>query len=725
MVTARGEGRIGDLLSGITVVEFGADVAIRYCGRLFAAMGARVLFADGVRDDLHLGYGGASGEAYGLWLDEHKTPVDVADLQHTDCQLVIGGQDRVSIDRAEQFAAEHRARPSLLALAWFNPVGPYGGWVGSDEVMAALSGVAFAFGDTAGPPMLAQGHAHQVTAGLTAFNAAMGALLAPAARRPGRIDVNVHEASLTFSETGALSAHALGGGSVRLGVNRFVPTYPCSPYRSADGWVGVTCLTPAQWAALCGLIGRPELATDPRFATSYDRLMIGDEVDAILEAAFPLRSTEAWIDLAARHRIPMAPMVRPGLLADQPHWAERGAFARFGAGEVRAPTLPYRMAHDGVSQPRWSPGKADGPLAGLRVVDFSMGWAGPLCTRTLGDLGADVVKVESDKHPDWWRGWEAGSEDPSVREMRHNFLGVNRNKRGVDIDLTTPEGLAQAKALIAGADVVVENYAAGVLDKLGLSQAVQRALRPGIISLSMPAFGNGGPLSGLRAYGSTVEQASGMPFVNGERRWPPAQQHIAFGDPIAGLFAASAILAALAGRDRLGGADIDLAQVACLFQLGADAIIAEQVLDGPAPRTGHARARLPFCAVVAAAGEEAWLVVAPQDAAALARLETIVGGAGQAAVAAWAAQGGAAAGAATLQAAGIAAAPVLPTHGLCGDPQLQATGFWQEMDRDFVGRHLNGAPPFLFDGRRPELRQPAPTLGQHTEEVRAQMRPMG
>ena len=708
-------------LAGIAVVEFGADVGVRYCGRLFAALGARVLRGVERREDAGLGFGGAAGEAYGLWLDEGKAACSPAEQLGSPCQLVVGGQDRASITAAERFAAAHSDRPALLTLAWFDPAGPYGAWTGSDEVIAALSGVVFSFGEAEGPPMLAQGHAHQVTAGLTAFNAALAALLAPAPHRPRRIDVNVHEASLTFSETGALTGRAAGGASVRLGVNRFVPTYPCSPYRSADGWVGLTCLTPSQWTAMCGLIDRPDLAADPRFAASYDRLMLGDEVDAILAAAFPSRTTEAWIALAVRHRIPMAPMVRPGALADQQHWAQRGAFAPFGAGEARGPTLPYRITFDGVNRPRWPQGDGKGPLAGLRVIDFSMGWAGPLCTRTLGDLGADVIKIESDAHPDWWRGWESGSVDPALRETRHNFIGVNRNKRGVDIDLTTAEGLRQAKALIAQADVVVENYAAGVLEKLGLSVAVQRALRPGIVTVSMPAFGNGGPLSGLRAYGSTVEQACGRPFINGEDHWPPAQQHIAFGDPIAGLYAVSAVLAALAGRDRLGGAEIDLAQVACLFQIGADAIIAEELWGRPAPRTGHARARLPFCAVLRAVGDEAWVAVAPQDTASLARLDEVVGGPARTAAAGWIAKRGAADAAGALQAAGIAAAPVVQAHTLCDDPQLNAVGFWCEMDRAFVGPHLNGAPPFRYDGRRPALRLPAPTLGEHTAVVLAEI----
>lgn len=703
-------------LGGLKVVEFGDDVAVRYCGRLFAKLGAEVVRPDRAEGDETTGYGGAAGLAFGRWLDAGKTEGAQPDGR---CDLVMGGLDEASRAAARACAEASDSDPSLLNLTWFDPQGPYGDWTGSDEVMGALNGVAYTFGEPAGPPMLAQGHSHQITAGLTAFNAALAALLAPGEAQPGQIDVNVFEASMTFSETAALSSRALGGPAQRLGVNRFVPTYPCSPYQTADGWVGVTCLTPAQWRAMCGLIDREDLTRDPRFATTYDRLMIGDEVDAILAPEFLKRTTEAWIALAIAGRIPMTPMVRPGLLPQVDHWKGRYAFEAFGVVGVEGPSLPYQMTFEGTpSAPRPEVAMGDGPLSGVRVVDFSMGWAGPLCSRTLGDLGADVIKIESEGHPDWWRGWETGA-DAAALETRHNFIAVNRNKRGVSLDLTTPEGLAGAKALVAGADVVVENYAAGVLAKLGLGPDVQRALHPGIISVSMPAFGNGGPLSGLRAYGSTVEQASGMPFLNGAAHWPPAQQHIAFGDPIAGLYAASAVLAALKARDRLGGAHIDLAQVACLFQLAADGIIAEQVIGGAAPRTGLARERLSFTALVPAAGPDAWLLVTARDAAARENLHGVIGGQGEHALARWAATREAAEAAAFLQAKGVTAAQVNAPHNLCDDPQLLASGFWAQMQRAYVGAHLTGEAPFRFDHARPPLRRTAPVLGEHTAEVMA------
>ena len=706
-------------LAGLRVLEHSGDVATRYCGRLFARGGAKVERIVG-GDDGGLGYAGEAGRVYGAWLDDGKAVIGAAAQTEGSFDLIIAGQDRAALAAAEPVRAALPGRPPLLALTWFDPDGPYGAWRGTDEIIQALCGLAFGFGDAEGPPMLSQGHAAQVVAGLVAYNAALAALLATPGRRPDRIGVNVLEANLCFTEPGAVATWADGTLASRLGVNRFSPTYPSQSYRTADGWVGITCLTPTQWRSLCRLLGLEAAANDPRFATAYERLMLADEIDTLLAPAFPGRTTAEWVALGDAHRIPTAPMLTPGRLAEEPHWAARRAFAPFGVDEIQAPTLPYRLTFDGVRAARWS-GDADlGPLAGLRVADFSMGWAGPLCARTLADLGAEVVKVESADHPDWWRGWDDNASDRGAMEVKHNFLGVNRNKRGICIDLTRPEGTRQAKALIARSDVVVENYAAGVLDKLGLGPAVQRALHAGVISLTMPAFGAAGPLSGLRAYGSTVEQASGLPFVNGEAHWPPCLQHVAFGDPVAGLYAASAVLTALAGRDRLGGAHIDLAQVACLFQLGADAIIAAQVLGEPLPRTGRRRARLALCAVVAA--RDGWLAVAAENRAALARLGEVTGGATETALAAWVADLTGAEAASRLQTAGVAAARVQPIHELTTDPQLVAGGYWIELERAVIGRHLVPASPFRFDGATPALRRAAPTLGQHTDEVLAALR---
>ena len=727
-------------LQGLRVLEASGGVAVRYCGRLFAQLGADVTSLIADWGDGRLGYAGRAGEAYGRWLDAGKRRA--ADPPEGGVDLVIAGQDAAAVTAGEALARTLPEPATLLAITWFAPNGPLANWRGTDEVILALNGLAFAFGPEAGPPTLAQGHGPQLTAGVTAFNAAAGALLLPKGRRPSRIELNVFEAAMCFTETGAMSADVDGVVSHRWGVNRLPPTYPCNSYRSADGWVGVTALTPAQWRALSRMLGHPEWGEEPRFATSLERFVLADEIDALIAPHFPSRTTAEWVALGDANRVPITFMPRPGELPSVPHWRERGAFAPFDDSGVEAPTLPFRMRFDGVAAPVRG-GTSEAPLRGLKVIDFGMGWAGPMCGRTLGDLGAEVIKIESDAHPDWWRGWEADEGgDPPLIELKHNFFCMNRNKRGVALELSEPDGLAAAKALVAGADILLENYAAGVMEKLGLGPAERARLRPGLIAVSMPAFGNGGPLSGVRAYGSTVEQASGLPHMSGEADWPPCLQHVAYGDPLAGLFAAASILAALHGRERLGGAEIDLAQTACLFQFAADAIIAEQLNAEPAPRTGNRRARMSPVYVASCEGDDAWLAVAVDgedawdglcralgrdDWLADPRLALLPGRAAMAdeiegEIAVWAVFRTPEEAAAALQAEGVPAAPVQRTSTLARDPQLLAGGFWDWMERRYVGRHLMAASPWTYDGRRPALRLPAPVLGEHTAEVLGRMK---
>jgi crotonobetainyl-CoA:carnitine CoA-transferase CaiB-like acyl-CoA transferase len=734
----------GKPLAGLAAVEIGGDLAVRYCGRLLAALGASVVRVESGPTAVT----SEAGQAFQAWLDERKMRApDLASAlaiirRSDDRPLIIAGQTPQDV-RAVDESLSVQAMPCLrLGLTWFGEDGPYADWRGHDAVVEALDGQAFAFGLPEGPPIIPRGHAPQLLGGVVGAIGALAALMAGEAA-PARVDVNVLEAALCFTEIGALTAAYMPGAqSVRNGINRYSPTFPSSIYATADGFIGVTALTPAQWAALCGLIGDPDWTEAFRLFTSLDRLGCADEIDAVLAPLFASGTTDHWVEAGDRLRIPITPAPRPRDLAGMTHWAGRGAFAPLEGSDIPAPTLPFRFSFDGARTARPA-GGARGPLTGIRVADFSMGWAGPLAARYLADLGADVLKIESKTKPDWWRGWEVmEDQDPPLHELARNFMAVNRHKRGLDLDLASPDGMAAAEAILRKADLVIENQGPGVMDRLGLGQADQRRLRPGIISISMPPFGHGGPLSGGRAYGSTVEQASGMPFVNGHADWAPSMQHVAYGDPVAGLYGAVAAMAALYGRNTLGGAEIDLCQVECLFQVNADAIIADQ-MDGVA-RTGSRRPdQAPVC-VVACQGcvaptKEAWLAVAIDDemswrslcaeladralsahwslAERRAREDKI-----EASIARWAADRTPEAAARTLQAAGIAAAPVQPAHGLSRDAHLVHSGYWTVQHRRYVGEHITPSPPMRFDGERPAVTRPAPMLGEHTAEALAELR---
>ena len=376
-------------------------------------------------------------------------------------------------------------------------------------------------------------------------------------------------------------------------------------------------------------------------------------------------------------------------------------------------------------------------LGGVRVIDLSMGWSGPLAARHLADMGAQVIKVEACQHLDWWRGWE-GTPDGDEFERAVAFNTANRNKLGITLDLVSERGAALLKRLVALADIVLENNAASVLPRLGLDYASLRKVNPELIMASMPAFGSEGPWREYRAYGSTVEQASGLPHLNGAPDGPPTMQHVALGDPVAGLNAAAALLVALWHKRRTGeGQRIDLSQVECLFPLAAHGLL-EQSLNGrPFQRTGSDLPGQAPHGVFPCKGDDRWGAVTVSDVAAwlalcgaieradLANDAGLRTGADRAssrtrvdeAVSAWTREHDPETVMSRLQDAGVPSAAVRYSGEALTDPQLRARGFWQTLERDFVGPLPHPAAPYRFGVEPVPVSSPAPTLGQHTRQV--------
>jgi crotonobetainyl-CoA:carnitine CoA-transferase CaiB-like acyl-CoA transferase len=736
-------------LSGLTIIEVPGGVATRYCGHLFAAHGAAVIQV-GPRFEASIGYGGAGSEAYLRWLDNGKLQVE-GELDATlrkagrGADLIIAGQDAAAVAAVDALLDVTDLDDAVrLGVTWFARQGPYRDWIGTDAVIQAMSGVAYATGAKDGAPMLPRGHAPQVIGGATAFIAALGAILGRQNGWRGRkVDVNILEANLCLSESGAAGVALTGDRTVRRGINRFTPTFPGGIYQASDGWIGVTALTPPQWRSLCDLIGRSELASNPQHLVALQRMTDADELDKVLAPAFKTRPKAYWLVEGQRLRIPMAPVPDLKELPETPHWRERGSFAPVaGVKGAVAPAMPFHAAVlPAVDAQRTKPGTGpDLPLAGLRVLDLTMGWAGPLAARHLADLGADVVKVESCTHFDWWRGFDGSMEgDPPPYETRPSFLMVNRNKRGITLDLKHEAGKALTRRLAARSDLVIENYAPGVLDKLGLGAKTLTGEKADLVYVSMGAFGAKGPWRSFRAYGSTVEQASGLPFVNGETDDPPTMQHVAYGDPIAGIYGAIASLIALHERNRRNtGAIIDLGQVECLFQLCADAIVAQSMQADPLKREGSRHPQSALRTVVATDSPNGWIAISVETVAQWNALAVKIGRPDlrveddadfsamklreaemERAVAAAFAKENAAKATARLQALRVPAGLVHAAIDLLDDPQLVHDGFWRRSERRFIGNHVVPHTPYLLDGRRLPLRNPSPTLGEHNTSVLA------
>jgi crotonobetainyl-CoA:carnitine CoA-transferase CaiB-like acyl-CoA transferase len=374
------------------------------------------------------------------------------------------------------------------------------------------------------------------------------------------------------------------------------------------------------------------------------------------------------------------------------------------------------------------------PLSGIRIIDLSMGWAGPLACRHLADLGAEVIKVESCIRFDWWRSWEATPEwiDQDGAEKSTSFNMVNRNKRAITLELDQTEGKALLLRLVGHANAVVENFSGGVLKKLGLEYETLRAHNEQIVLLSMPPFGASGPWADFRAYGSTVEHASGLPHLNGQPEDLPVMQHVALGDPVGGIAGAQALLTALRHQRRTGqGQQIDLSQTEALFPLASHGIL-EFSATGREPARGRDRLNASIHqGVYPCQGHDEWLVIEitrPAEWTVFVETLNLPSHLSQpdtgphhpdlrTYIADRTSLEGAASLMETLQRQGIAAARTFSYSDLLTDPHLAARNFWQWKDRAVVGRQPNPSAPYRFGAAPIPVNTPAPTLGEHNAEV--------
>ncbi len=217
------------------------------------------------------------------------------------------------------------------------------------------------------------------------------------------------------------------------------------------------------------------------------------------------------------------------------------------------------------------------PLAGRRILDLSRVLAGPWCTMILGDLGAEVIKVENPKGGDDTRGWGP----PYAAGESAYYLCANRNKKSVAIDLSCVEGQAAVKALAATSDVLVENYKLGGLDKYGLDYPSLSDQFPGLIYCSISGYGRQSPRAAEPGYDYVIQAEGGLMAINGDIDRPPVRVGVAVADLFTGMFAAQAILAALIAKDRDGlGQHIDMAlfdsQLAMLANVGSSCLVSDE-----------------------------------------------------------------------------------------------------------------------------------------------------
>ncbi|HEY8611944.1 MAG TPA: CoA transferase [Roseomonas sp.] len=372
-----------------------------------------------------------------------------------------------------------------------------------------------------------------------------------------------------------------------------------------------------------------------------------------------------------------------------------------------------------------------GPLAGLRVIDLTRVLAGPLATQFLGDLGAEILKVEPPVKGDETRGFA-----PFIGGESHYFLGLNRGKRSLAIDLRRPEGADLLRQLVGAADILIENFRPGVMDRLGLGPEALMALNPRLIYCAISGFGLTGPLSQMPSFDIVTQAMTGVMSVNGEQGHPPVKLGLPIGDMSGGIFGAIGILSALHERSTTGrGRLIDASLYdGTMSLLGYFAQLA--FLNGydPEPMGSAHPSVVPYgsfpasdgAIIIACLADRFWPKLCKAlgfpDLGADPGLATMAGrrerrGEIEPRIAAITATRSVAEWQRLLEEHDIPHAPVLGVTAALSHPHAAAREMVVDVEHPAAGTLQLLGRPVKFPGMRQAPLEPPPMLGQHTAEV--------
>ena len=627
------EGWTGPL-SGLRVLDFGqaavGPIAAEYLGWL----GADAIKVESPRGDTVRGtkprLRGTGHTFLGNNLGKRGVMLDLKDPEgHAQALRLIASADVLvenfrspevmrRLGLGYELLREHNPRLIYLQSSAYGPRGPMHGMTSNEWFSQAAAGLTSVTGEAGGRQEFSRGTATLDWGG--AFTNLQAILVALYVReRTGR-GTFIQTSQLQSTIVGATSriaeyfasGHAPGPlGSARPNL------VPDQAFECSDGYVAVGVPHDGFWPKLCDALGLRELRDDPRFATNAARVERRDELLPILEACFRERSAEEWERLLHGADVPAAAFQRGptlsasllehpqaiaedlvtvldtpygGMASAKPHW-------RFGTTEARITrAAPRHGEHTTeVLAELDAPGATNGaradaardgrphsqlPLEGLRVVDVSQGIPGALCAMQLGDLGADVVKLEPTSG-DFLRTIGPYVEPPDGGAPEGAlFLQFQRNKRGIAADLKSEGGAEVLARLLEGADVLVEGYRPGVMERLGFGYEALRERHPRLVYCSISGYGSRGPLAGAPASEVDIQAIVGSNRHIGRPEDPPLRFGYDFAQHAAGMASFQAILTALLWRDRHGvGQHVETSMLAAFTAIHQWTFTAERSQD--------------------------------------------------------------------------------------------------------------------------------------------------
>ena len=399
--------------------------------------------------------------------------------------------------------------------------------------------------------------------------------------------------------------------------------------RAKDGYVGITMVTGQQWLDFAAMVDCPELAENPQLRFQIGRWADRDFIRGLIGPWMAQRTVDEIVELGQLFRLPVAPLGNGSTIRDMAYVRERDVFITNPAGfqQPRAPWLmtrcrpaPARAAPalgEANDERAWqrrtfehAPAERRHPLEGLRIVDLTAFWAGPAATHALAAFGADVVKVESIQRPDGIRFSGAMRTDVvDWWEYGWVFHAMNTNKRSVTLDLGCEDGRRLFTTLVSEADAVIENFSPRVMDNFGLTADVLLDVNPRLVVARMPAFGLTGPWRDRVGFAPTMEQIAGLAWVTGLPDGPPVTPRGAC-DPLAGIHAAFALLAALQFAERTGhGQLVELPMIESVLNVTAGQPIEFEVFGMTLSRRGNRGYGSAIQNLYRCAGDDDWIAV--------------------------------------------------------------------------------------------------------------------
>ena len=770
--------------SPLRVLELGGGVSAAYAAKLLGDHGADVVKVEPPDGDPTRRRGpfpddGVDPEKSGtfLALNVNKRGVCLnisTRAGRSELERLIGWADILVHNEPRLRAVElgldastlEQAHPRLVTLSItpFGITGPYRDYRATELIVSNAGGWAnFCPGthpEPEYPPLKVFGHQCAMMAGTAGAMAALAT--ARQARRSGvgdYIDLSEQDYVASALEAG-IPVYSYRGAVLKRHHERGL--IPWGIFQAKDKPIFLVCVEQDQWERLVEFMGNPDWAALDVFADVPSRAENQDLVHQFVQEF--IGEWNAW-DLyheAQKQRICFAPVTSYRELAANEHLRARGFFATVdqpGIGPLEHLASPVLTTTGRATVRRHSPRLGEHneevlgrvsprtpresttptlPLDGVRVVDLTWVWAGTYCAMNLAHLGADVIHIESEKRPDLYRRTTTSvAGDPPDLNRSGMFNQWNQGKRGVAVDLRSAQGIEIVKDFVRVSDVVTQNFATGVMERLGLGYDVLREINPKIILASISGYGQSGPYRDYIGYGPAASALTGTSDTTGYVGGGPEEVGVSMPDPNAGITAALAIVSALERRDETGVGDhLDVTLFEASAAYGVEAWM-QHALNGTQPeRIGNRDPYMSPHGCFPCQGEDEWIAIAcasdtewqtfvPLIDPALAddpRFESLAArktneDALEEAVASWTQTRDRWRITALLQSAGIAAFPTFTCEDIVEDPHLNARGYIERLPHPETGSRAHAGIPWRLARRPNGVRFPAPCLGADTEDA--------